>query len=78
MRMNVSEAKAKLSELMAAAERGEQVVIARGGVPVVRITPLAAPSGLRFGPSKGPVPEESVPDFGEPMSGDELRAWGAV
>ena len=31
MQMNIAEAKAKLSELIAAVERGEEVVIARGG-----------------------------------------------
>ena len=60
MQINVTEAKAKLSELVAAAERGEEVIIARGGRPVVRL-----------------VAADSVPDFLEPMSKDELREWGA-
>jgi prevent-host-death family protein len=37
MQMNIAEAKAKLSELIAAVERGEDVLIARGGHPVVRL-----------------------------------------
>ena len=37
MQMNIAEAKAKLSELIAAAERGEDAVIARGGKPVGRL-----------------------------------------
>jgi len=78
MQMNIAEAKAKLSELVAAAERGEDVILARGGHPVARITSMVAPAGLRFGPLKGLVPEDSVPDFTEPMSEDELREWGAV
>ena len=41
MQMNIAEAKAKLSELIAAAERGDEVVIARGGQPVVRLVPVA-------------------------------------
>ena len=76
MQMNVSEAKAKLSELVAAAERGEEVVIARGGRPVVRLVPAAA-AGIRLGLLEGVVPPESVPDFLEPMDADELAEWGA-
>jgi antitoxin (DNA-binding transcriptional repressor) of toxin-antitoxin stability system len=34
---NIAEAKAKLSELVARAESGETVVIARGGKPVVEL-----------------------------------------
>lgn len=40
--MNIAEAKAKLSELIARAEAGEEVVIARDGKPVVVLTPAAA------------------------------------
>lgn len=39
IQLNVAEAKAKLSALIEAAERGEEVIIARAGVPVVRIVP---------------------------------------
>ncbi len=37
--MNIAEAKAKLSELVARAEAGEEVVLARAGKPVVTLTP---------------------------------------
>lgn len=76
MQMNMSEAKAKLSELVAAAERGEEVVIARGGHPVVRLTPVKT-ARVRLGMLKGVVPPESVPNFLEPMSEDELAEWDA-
>ena len=36
--INIAEAKAKLSALIEAAERGEDVVLARSGKPVARIT----------------------------------------
>jgi prevent-host-death family protein len=74
MQMNVAEAKAKLSELIAAAERGEEVVIARGGKPVARIVPAAA-AGVRLGLLEGTVSAASVPDFLEPMDADELASW---
>ena len=76
MQMNISEAKAKLSELVAAVERGEEVIIARGGHPVARLVPAQAPR-IRLGLLKGVVPIESVPDFLEPMPEDELAEWGA-
>jgi prevent-host-death family protein len=76
MQMNVADAKAKLSELVAAAERGEEVIIARGGHPVVRLVPAHSRS-VRLGTLKGLVPPDSVPDFLEPMSEDELQEWGA-
>ncbi len=47
MRMNIAEAKAKLSSLVEAALRGEDVVLARGGEPVARIVPLAPPPARR-------------------------------
>ena len=74
MQMNIAEAKAKLSELVAAAERGEEVVIARGGHPVVRIV-SAGETGARFrvGLAEGTVAH--VPDFLEPMPEDESALW---
>lgn len=74
MQMNIAEAKAKLSELVAAAERGEEVVLARAGQPVVRIVP-AIPSKpkFRFGVAAGEV--DRVPDLLEPMPEDELALW---
>lgn len=35
---NVSEAKAELSALLALVERGEEVIIARAGKPIARLT----------------------------------------
>ncbi len=42
IQINVVEAKAKLSALLDAAERGEDVVIARAGVPVARLVAMEA------------------------------------
>ena len=48
IQMNVAEAKAKLSELIARAEAGEEVVIARDGKPVVALKPVSSnPAGKR-------------------------------
>lgn len=41
--VNVADAKAKLSHLIAQAEAGEDVIIARHGVPAARIVALNSP-----------------------------------
>ena len=41
--VDISDAKAQFSRLIALAEAGEDVVIARDGVPVARIVPVARP-----------------------------------
>ena len=40
--VNIGEAKTRLSELVAASLRGEEVILARAGVPVARIVGLAS------------------------------------
>ena len=47
IQMNIAEAKAKLSALVEAALRGEDVVLAKGGAPVVRIVSLKPQLALR-------------------------------
>lgn len=47
--VNVGEAKSQLSKLLALAEAGEEVEIARDGVPVVRLVPVRQERpGARF------------------------------
>jgi prevent-host-death family protein len=41
MQVNIHEAKTNLSKLIRLAEAGEEVIIARDGVPVVKLTPVA-------------------------------------
>ena len=74
MQMNIAEAKARLSELVAAAERGEEVVIARGGKPaVVLVSAASRGPSFRFGLAEGAVAR--IPDFLEPMDEDEAALW---
>ena len=72
MLVNVHDAKSQLSKLIAAAESGDDIVIARNGRPAVRLVPVQ-PSGFCFGTLAHLV--TSVPDFDEPMTGDELALW---
>lgn len=47
--MNVGQAKTELSKLLVRVEAGEEVEIARDGVPVARLVPVEPPSpGSRF------------------------------
>ena len=43
--VNIGEAKTRLSQLIARAEAGEDVIIARDGVPAARIVPVNGPAG---------------------------------
>jgi prevent-host-death family protein len=71
MQVNVQEAKTRLSQILAAVEGGEDVVIARDGKPVVRLVPVAAPAPREVGFVTGSVPDS----FFEPLPDDELTAW---
>jgi prevent-host-death family protein len=74
MQFNMHEAKTRLSDLVAAAERGEDVVIARNGIPAARLVaakPVHPP--VRLGVLAGEI--ELGPDFDEPLPEfDEYRA----
>jgi prevent-host-death family protein len=76
--VNIHEAKTHFSELIAAVERGEEIVIARRGKPVARMSsPRAVPGDARhrprFGLWKGKIKVD--PSFYEPMSDEELEEW---
>jgi prevent-host-death family protein len=43
--VNIGEAKTRFSELVAAALRGEEVIVQKAGVPALRLTPLAEAAG---------------------------------
>jgi antitoxin (DNA-binding transcriptional repressor) of toxin-antitoxin stability system len=70
----IYKAKARLSYLIDRALAGEEIVILRDKVPVVRLTPIdAAPIGRKFGAYKN---KASVgPEFFEPLPEEELSAW---
>jgi prevent-host-death family protein len=78
MRVTVHQAKTQLSKLIAAAEAGEEVIIARGDTPVAKLVPLeaAGKAPRRAGRLKGQF--EIAPDAFAPMSEEELRDWGMV
>jgi prevent-host-death family protein len=66
MVVNMHDAKTRLSELVAAAERGEEVVIARNGTPAVRLVPISPQyAPVRLGVLAGQI--EVGPDFDAPL-----------
>ena len=72
MLVNVHDAKSQLSKLIAAAEAGDDVVIARKGKPAVRLVPVK-PGEFQFDTLANLV--DTVPEFDEPMAEDELALW---
>ena len=73
----VHQAKTGLSKLMARAEAGEEIVIARREKPSVRLVPVEVagkkprvPGALKH--LAGEMPENL---FLQPMSDEELQAW---
>ena len=70
----VHAAKTQLSRLLARVEAGEEIIIARGDVPVARLVGLPATGGRRFGSLgvAGALPDEA---FFTPLPDDELDAW---
>lgn len=74
MQVNVYEAKAKLSALLDKALAGEEVVIARAGKPLARLTPVAgagSTSGVRLGGLKRSR-VKLASDFHAPLADDDL------
>jgi prevent-host-death family protein len=70
----VHEAKSQLSRLIERAEAGEEVIIARGRTPVVRLVAVRAPAvERRFGAMRGRATVTEA--FFEPLPPDEIDAW---
>jgi len=64
--VNIYDAKTRLSKLVEEAASGNDVVIARGGKPVARLTRLDAPKRkLKFGILKGKI--KLSEDFDAPL-----------
>jgi len=72
--VNIYAAKTRLSKLIEEAASGNDVVIARGGKPVARLTRLDAPKRkLKFGLLKGKI--KLSEDFDAPLPNDILAQF---
>jgi prevent-host-death family protein len=74
MKVGIHEAKTHLSKLIPLALSGEEVLITKGGKPLVKLIPAVEPAGQRrLGAYKGrikfhhdllaPLPDEIIADF---------------
>jgi antitoxin (DNA-binding transcriptional repressor) of toxin-antitoxin stability system len=74
-RVTMHQAEADLSRLIEQALAGEEVIIARGDTPVVRLVPLpsAAAPTREVGALRGML--QVSPEFFEPLSTDEIAEW---
>jgi prevent-host-death family protein len=73
IQVNIHEAKTKLSELIAKAEGGEEVIIARAGKPAVKLVAVKQRRGIRLGLLEGKI---VIPDdFDAPLPDDIIAAF---
>jgi prevent-host-death family protein len=84
MEATMHEAKTRLSQLVARAAAGEEVILTNGKsrTPVARIVPILAPDetspqGRPIGLFANEMGPDSDYDWFEPMSDEELALWEA-
>lgn len=74
MEINVHDAKIHLSRLLRRVEAGEDVIIARAGKPLARLTPITRPRRKRkLGTAKGLI--KISDDFNTPLPGEILKSF---
>ena len=72
--VTIHQAKTNLSRLIEKACRGEEIIIARGSDPVVRLVPIGGKNGRRqLGILKGKLIVGK--EFFEPLPPEELERW---
>ncbi len=71
MQVNMLDAKSKLSSLVAAALQGEEVILARDGVPVAKIVKYVRPKVQAPGAWRGLVPIS--PDWNSTETNAEIE-----
>ena len=71
--VNIHEAKTHFSRLVERAERGEEIVIARAGRPVVRLVPIDQRRERTLGGDRGRV--VIADDFDAPLPPEMLSAF---
>lgn len=68
---NVADAKAHLSQLLDAALKGDDVIVARAGKPLVRLVPVDPPATRVLGFLDLATPDERF----DPLDETELAGW---
>jgi prevent-host-death family protein len=75
MMVNIYEIKAKLSEYIAAVERGERVLICKRNRPVAELRPIAQAERKPRDLTPSHPDWKISPEFFEPLPPEELAAW---
>jgi prevent-host-death family protein len=71
--VNIHEAKTHLSRLVRRVQAGEEIIIARGGTPVARLTAVESGTARALGRDRGRF---TVPDdFNDPLEPDVLAEF---
>jgi prevent-host-death family protein len=65
-KVNIYDAKTRLSQLVGRAEAGEEIIIARGGRPVARLVPFRA-EGVKRKPGRMRGQVRMAADFDAPL-----------
>jgi prevent-host-death family protein len=72
IQVNIHEAKTHLSRLIAKVVAGEEIIIAKGNKPVVKLVQFTTSKQTRkLGSAKGKI--QMAPDFDEPL--DDFREY---
>ena len=71
--IDVHEAQARLLQLLAQVEAGEEVVLSRNGQPVARLVSYQPQVLRQFGSSKGRITVDD--SFFDSLPEEELAAW---
>jgi len=71
--VSIHAAKTNLSKLIARAEAGEEIIIARGSKPVAKLIAVTPRPKRVFGAMRGQF--EIGPEFFEPLPPEELDPW---
>jgi prevent-host-death family protein len=74
---NVHDAKTNLSKLMDRAHAGEEIILAKAGVPYAKIVPIETPAPKPRRTPGGLTLSGDIPDsvWFDPMPEDELELW---
>lgn len=74
---NVYEAKTQFSKLIERAHAGEEIVLAKAGVPYAKLVPIDPPVPARRVPGRFKDLLGTIPDsvWFDPLPDDELDAW---
>ena len=79
MQVNMLEAKTQLSKLVEAALRGEEVVIANRGKPVVKLVKADTPPKRRLGAWEGLISQAQIEHaFSPEVEAEMAREWIAA